>query len=100
MFVAARRISGANCAFLLRTFSLGASGQVPTFAEFRRVLQDGIEGIIVSMATIHISEAEAAGDFAGLMARVRQFRDLLMVQDDIAGKVTKALGASSEFKTR
>jgi len=28
-------------------------------------------GIIVRMATIHISEAEAAGDFAGLMARVR-----------------------------
>jgi antitoxin (DNA-binding transcriptional repressor) of toxin-antitoxin stability system len=28
-------------------------------------------GIIESMATIHISEADAAGDFAGLMARVR-----------------------------
>jgi antitoxin (DNA-binding transcriptional repressor) of toxin-antitoxin stability system len=28
-------------------------------------------GIIVNMATIHISEADAAGDFAGLMARVR-----------------------------
>lgn len=27
--------------------------------------------MIVDMATIHISEAEAAGDFAGLMARVR-----------------------------
>ena len=47
------------------------------------------------MATIHISEAEAAGDFAGLMARVRQFRDLLMVQDDIAGEVTKTLDRKS-----
>jgi len=28
-------------------------------------------GIIDGMATIHISEAEAARDFAGLMARVR-----------------------------
>jgi len=28
-------------------------------------------GIIMSMATIHISEAEAARDFAGLMAHVR-----------------------------
>jgi TolB-like protein/DNA-binding winged helix-turn-helix (wHTH) protein len=30
----------------------------------------------------------------------RPFHDLLMVQDDIAGEVTKALGASTEFKTR
>jgi transcriptional activator of cad operon len=30
----------------------------------------------------------------------RPFHDLLMVQDDIAGEVTKALGASKEFKTR
>jgi hypothetical protein len=64
------------------------------------VLKDGNEGIIVRMAAIHISEAEAAGDFAGLMTRVRPFRDLLMVHDDIVGEVTKALGASSEFKTR
>ena len=28
----------------------------------------------------------------------RPFHDLLMVQDDIAGEVTKALGASTEFK--
>jgi len=28
-------------------------------------------GIIVSMAVIHISEADAARDFAGLLARVR-----------------------------
>jgi hypothetical protein len=52
------------------------------------------------MAAIHISETEAAGDCVGLMARVRPFRDLLMVQDDIAGEVTKTLGVSSEFKTR
>lgn len=30
----------------------------------------------------------------------RPFHDLLMVQDDIAGEVTKALGASTEFKAR
>jgi TolB-like protein len=30
----------------------------------------------------------------------RPFTDLLMVQDDIAGKVTKALKASKEFKAR
>jgi transcriptional activator of cad operon len=30
----------------------------------------------------------------------RPFHDLLMVQDDIAGEVTKALGASTEFKPR
>jgi transcriptional activator of cad operon len=30
----------------------------------------------------------------------RPYHDLLMVQDDIAGEVTKALGASTEFKTR
>jgi transcriptional activator of cad operon len=29
----------------------------------------------------------------------RPFHDLLMVQDDIAGEVTKALGTSTEFKT-
>jgi transcriptional activator of cad operon len=28
----------------------------------------------------------------------RPFHDLLMVQDDIAGQVTKALGASTQFK--
>lgn len=72
----------------------------PYFAEFRSVLKGGNEGIIVSMAAIHISETEAAGDCVGLMARVRPFRDLLMVQDDIAGEVTKTLGVSSEFKTR
>jgi transcriptional activator of cad operon len=30
----------------------------------------------------------------------RPFHDLVMVQDDIAGEVTKALGASTEFKAR
>jgi len=30
----------------------------------------------------------------------RPFTDRLMVQDDIAGEVTKALNASSEFKAR
>jgi hypothetical protein len=79
------------------TVSVRAS---PYFAEFRSVLKGGNEGIIVSKAAIHFSEAEAAGDFAGRMARVRPFRDLLMVQDDIAGEVTNALGVSSELKTR
>jgi transcriptional activator of cad operon len=30
----------------------------------------------------------------------RPFHDLLIVQDDIAGEVTKAAGASTEFKAR
>jgi TolB-like protein len=30
----------------------------------------------------------------------RPFTDILMVQDDIAGEVTKALAQSTEFKTR
>jgi TolB-like protein len=30
----------------------------------------------------------------------RPFTDILMVQDDIAGEVTKALSASAEFKAR
>lgn len=33
------------------------------------------------MATIHISEAEAAGDFAGLMARVRAGAEVVIESD-------------------
>jgi antitoxin (DNA-binding transcriptional repressor) of toxin-antitoxin stability system len=36
------------------------------------------EGIIVGMAVIHISEAEAAGDFAALMARVRAGQEIVI----------------------
>lgn len=35
-------------------------------------------GIISNMATIHISETEAARDFAGLMARVRAGADIVI----------------------
>jgi antitoxin (DNA-binding transcriptional repressor) of toxin-antitoxin stability system len=35
-------------------------------------------GIIVSMATIHISEADAARDFAGLMAHVRAGAEIVI----------------------
>ncbi len=34
--------------------------------------------MIVSMATTHISEADAAGDFAGLMARVRAGEEIVI----------------------
>ena len=43
------------------------------------------EGIIVSMATIHISEADAARDFAGLMARVRAGAEIVIESDTHAG---------------
>ncbi|MHB1700357.1 MAG: hypothetical protein ACYCSN_09525 [Acidobacteriaceae bacterium] len=33
------------------------------------------------MATIHISEAEAAGDFAGLMARVRAGAEVVIEKE-------------------
>jgi antitoxin (DNA-binding transcriptional repressor) of toxin-antitoxin stability system len=36
------------------------------------------EGIIVSMAPIHISEADAARDFAGLLARVREGAEIVI----------------------
>ena len=36
------------------------------------------EGIIVGVAVIHISEAEAAGDFAALMARVRAGEEIVI----------------------
>jgi antitoxin (DNA-binding transcriptional repressor) of toxin-antitoxin stability system len=35
----------------------------------------------MSMAVIHISEAEAAGDFAGLMARVRAGEEIVIESD-------------------
>lgn len=38
-------------------------------------------GIILHMATIHISEAEAARDFAGLLARVRAGAEVV-IEDD------------------
>jgi antitoxin (DNA-binding transcriptional repressor) of toxin-antitoxin stability system len=38
-------------------------------------------GIIMSMATFHISEAEAARDFAGLLARVRAGAEVVIEND-------------------
>jgi len=48
-------------------------------------------GIIVNMATIHISEAEAARDFAGLMARVRAGVEVVI--DDASPAVKLSLVA-------
>jgi hypothetical protein len=55
-------------------------------------------GIIVNMATIHISEAEAAGDFAGLMARVRA--DIEVVIESDAREVAVVRPAGNEFRPR
>ena len=41
-------------------------------------------GIIVSMATYHISEAEAARDFAGVLARVREGSEVVIERDALA----------------
>jgi antitoxin (DNA-binding transcriptional repressor) of toxin-antitoxin stability system len=39
---------------------------------------DAVQGIIYSMAVIHISDAEAASDFAGLLARVRAGAEVII----------------------
>jgi len=54
--------------------------------------------MIVSMATIHISEAEAADDFAGLMARIRAGVEVIIESDARAVAVVRP--ASSEFRPR
>ena len=46
----------------------------------------------MSMATIHISEAEAAGDFAGLMARVRAGAEIVIESDARAVAVVRPAG--------
>ena len=58
----------------------------------------GIRVIIVGMATIHISEAEAAGDFAGLMARVRAGAEVVIESDARAVAVVRPAG--DEFRPR
>jgi antitoxin (DNA-binding transcriptional repressor) of toxin-antitoxin stability system len=49
-----------------------------------------IQGIIVSMATIYISEADAARDFAGLMARVRAGAEIVIESDTYPAAVLRA----------
>jgi antitoxin (DNA-binding transcriptional repressor) of toxin-antitoxin stability system len=55
-------------------------------------------GIIVNMATIHISEADAAGDFAGLMARIRAGVEVVIESEAHAVAVVRP--ASGEFRPR
>jgi prevent-host-death family protein len=43
----------------------------------------------VSMATIHISEADAARDFAGLMARVRAGAEIVIESDNYPAAVLR-----------
>ncbi len=50
------------------------------------------------MATIHISEAEAARDFPGLMARVRAGAEIVIESDARAVAVVRP--ASDEFRPR
>jgi antitoxin (DNA-binding transcriptional repressor) of toxin-antitoxin stability system len=51
-----------------------------------------------AMATFHISEAEAAGDFAGLMARIRAGAEVVIESDKLAIAVVRP--ASSDFSPR
>jgi len=37
-----------------------------------------VQGVILNMAVIHISEAEATRDFAGLLARVRAGEEVVI----------------------
>jgi antitoxin (DNA-binding transcriptional repressor) of toxin-antitoxin stability system len=50
------------------------------------------------MATIHISEAEAARDFAGLMARVRAGAEVVIESDSRAVAILRP--ARDEFRPR
>jgi len=56
------------------------------------------EAIIVNMAVIRISEAEAARDFAGLLARVRAGAEIVIESD--ARDVTVMRPAGNEFRPR
>ncbi len=47
-------------------------------------------GMIVDMATIHISVAEAAGDFAGLLAQVRAGAEIVIESDATPVAVLRA----------
>lgn len=50
------------------------------------------------MRTVHISEAEAAGDFAGLLARVRAGEEVVIESDARAVAVVRPVG--DEFRPR
>jgi antitoxin (DNA-binding transcriptional repressor) of toxin-antitoxin stability system len=50
------------------------------------------------MATVHISEAEAASDFAGLIARVRVGEEFVIESD--LGAVAIVRPAEAEFRPR
>ena len=50
------------------------------------------------MATIHLSEAEAAGDFSGLMAHVRAGAEVVIESDARAVAVVRPAG--DEFRPR
>ncbi len=54
--------------------------------------------IIVNMAVIHISEADAARDFAGLLARVRAGAEIVIESDARAVAVVRPAG--DEFRPR
>ena len=62
------------------------------------LLKETDEGIIVNMATIHISEAEAARDFAALLARVRAGAEIVIESDARAIAVLRPAG--NEFRPR
>lgn len=53
------------------------------------LMNEAFEGIIVGMATIRISEAEAARDFAGVMARVRAGAEVIIESDARAVAVVR-----------
>ena len=57
------------------------------------VRQNGV--IIESMATIHISEAEAARDFAGLIAKVRAGAEIVIENGSLPPAILR-----SEFPAR
>lgn len=52
---------------------------------------EGNRGIIVGMAVIHISEDDAARDFAGLMARVRAGAEIVIESDARPVAVVRAV---------
>lgn len=52
----------------------------------------------MSMATIYISEADAAGDFAGVMARIRAGIEVVIESETCAVAVVRPAGG--EFRPR
>jgi antitoxin (DNA-binding transcriptional repressor) of toxin-antitoxin stability system len=79
--------SGSSC------IGIKASLQAHLVLEESQLSEEsGIEVSSMSMATIHISEAEAAGDFAGLMARVRAGAEIVIESDARAVAVVRPAG--------